>query len=383
MSPVVLEKTDRSSAWAMLVAAALAFLALSQASKKPSQNYEDFALGELTTSIFPEVDGFPVHTSELANVPSLVSGWKARGQHPVVLWLGNSQLHAINQAEHGARPVSIRCFERFQPLAVDVLTFSVPNANFQEHYVLLENLRQQLPIKTIILPIVFDDFRESGIRDSLAPALDDAATQFALQDSETGRRLITECAPIQSSSDHLPQNGFVTLQDRSEEAIDFWLAEHSRIYAARGQMRGAIVTELYLLRNRIFGITSQSVRRKIPGRYALNRAALVAILESARQLNMKVITYIVPLRQDVASPYDRNEYTAFKDDMKLVTSNHCAQFNDLDSLVAGELWGKMSDIQGNGEGFDFMHFQEEGHALLAKEIGNLLISSLPSREALP
>ena len=37
-----------------------------------------------------------------------------------------------------------------------IITFSQPNANLQEHYVLFEYLRHRLPVRTLILPLVFD-----------------------------------------------------------------------------------------------------------------------------------------------------------------------------------------------------------------------------------
>ncbi len=56
---------------------------------------------------------------------------------PVTLWLGNSQIHAINRFSPGEETASPELHRLFFRLNHYFLTFSQANANLQEHYLFL------------------------------------------------------------------------------------------------------------------------------------------------------------------------------------------------------------------------------------------------------
>ncbi|TWU47521.1 hypothetical protein Poly51_53210 [Rubripirellula tenax] len=348
-------------------------------------NLEEFALGAETTSFFPVHDGFPIHISKREEVPQWIAGWESRGERTVVLWVGNSQLHAINQASADARPASIRVFSSLTKDDVDVLTWSVPNANPQEHFLIFESVRSMLPIQQFVLPVVFDDFREVAVRSVLHPLMNESATELALKKTEIGRKILEEnkTASNDSGTDSTEQEPSLSLQQRSEAALGSWVRDRSRLYAERTRLRGEMFISIYKYRNWLFGIDSQTVRKQIPAAYKLNRDALVALLESAAANNIKVLVYVAPLRSDITTPYDPTEYADFKSDMAKCVASHGAHFADLDSLVPGECWGQMDDIQGNGSGYDFMHFQEAGHELLSGQIGELVSQGISEKDGKP
>ena len=358
--------------WAILavcIGLICAIIGLQFASLQPETQFEDAALGSESVRVVLDYEDAPIHITDASEIPEFVRGWYERGKHPVALWLGNSQLHAINQPGIDARPASIRTFEALNQKGLDVLTFSIPNANLQEHYMVFEHFRELLPIDILILPVVFDDFRETGIRPSLHSLLKTTATHASLSRTKVGRQLLLEVSGSSDSTDSAEkQQPALSIQETSEKWLDDWCSRNSHIYASRLQMRGSLFLELYYLRNRVFGINSQSVRRKIAGRYAMNLAALIAMYDTATAADIKVITYIAPLRQDITPPYDLAEYVEFKLEMQRLAAEHEVAFVDLDKLVEGGLWGQMGDVQGTGSGYDFMHFQEGGHALLAEEI---------------
>lgn len=336
----------------------------------PKQNFEEFAQGELTTSIFPRRNDFPIHISDSDEFENLKAGWIARGERPVLLWLGNSQLHAINQAKTNSLPASSLLFDSLDEMGFDLLTWSLPNANLQEHYVIFEHVRHVLPVRNLILPVVFDDFRETSIRQSLTPLFDEK-TKSALITTELGRRLLDSNEQIELERSEATSESF---QDQSEAFLDGLASQLSEVYAARAHLRGTIFAEAYLLRNRVFGIDSQTVRKMIPGRYSLNFSALQNILSAASESGIKVIVYIAPFRKDVKSPYDKIEYAAFKKEVLSLKYSNLALL-DLDPIVPGELWGQMEDIQGEGAGYDFMHFRDEGHKLLAEELRQAILQT--------
>lgn len=328
--------------------------------------FEELALGKSTISFFPEVDEYPIHISDPDELESLMTGWEQRGSRSTVLWLGNSQLHAINQANSESAPASAKIFDEFDRRGIDVLTWSFPNANLEEQYLAFEHFRAKLPMKAVILPVVFDDFRESGVRDSLTTLFDSRDTCQALAQTSCGRSLLKgqEGDPVVDADD--------SLQQKSEEAVESWLASQSKTFENRGELRGLLFSYAYVMRNRAFGITAQSVRKKIPGRYALNMDALQSLLKVAVSAGIEPLVYVVPLRQDVQTPYQPEQYRLFKDEIRQLVESHDCRLADLDELVPGQFWGQMADVQGGGKGFDFMHFQEDGHRLLATEVADNL-----------
>ena len=107
----------------------------------------------------------------------------------------------------------------------------------------------------------------------------------------------------------------------------------------------------------------------MPGRYSINMQSLQAIMHSANQKDIKVLVYIVPVRDDVTVPYDLSEYKKFKSEVELAAKNESARFINIEGLVPVKLWGsKDSTTIGVVKELDFMHFKAKGHKLLAERL---------------
>lgn len=356
----------------VLLGGTIGIAGLHRFSKGERTRFDELALGELTTSVFPVADGDPIHGENIDSVAPVLSGLRKRGSDESIIWLGNSQLHAINEAGPKAEPASALLYRRLAPRGVQLLTFSQPNANLQEHYVLYEYLRTRVKIRCLLLPVVFDDFREAGIRAGLAPALSDPAVRAKLSATAVGRQIL-ELNANAVSGDAKGSNSDLggvqdTTQELSERLLNDWLNRHAPLWEARPELRGRLLQSLYQWRNRALGISAQTKRHVIRGRYDLNMAAFAAILDDAQRDHISVLTYVVPLRTDVETPYDEAEYQAMKSEVERLSADKGARFADFQDVVPGEYWGLMADQKGAGKGYDFMHFQEPGHALLASAI---------------
>lgn len=292
----------------------------------------------------------------------------------------NSQLHAVNQAGEGAEPASAKLFRSIDGRVAPLLTFIQPNANLQEHYIFFEYLRHHVDIDVLLLPVVFDDLRETGIRIGLTKALQDPVSNTAISATEVGLNILNANQDMARPDAKEPElNGSrSTFQESSEEVLNGWLEQRSALWAARAEIRGQIMNGLYQFRNRFFCITSQSKRKQIPGRYSLNMKALETLLRVAQAEVIPVVIYIVPVRNDVQTPYVESEYVDFKKQVAILAGETEAIFVNLEGLVPGDLWGSTSDAQGKGEGLDFMHFQEAGHELLAKALEGKLLELVRS-----
>lgn len=361
-------RPDASAAWRFIgvltgVVISLAVLALFFSG--PRTRFEDAAILD-GSSFYAVVDGVRIHCTTLLDAPECIDGARRHHAQSTVLWLGNSQLHAINQFTPGDTSATELLHRRLAETGDYLVTFSEPNASLQEHLVLFAYLLPRLSPRALILPVVFDDFRESGIRRELLPALEDPQTVAALAGSAEGRRLLGEKTRGGESSDDFAGLR-ATLQERSERTLNDWLTAHWSLWADRPEARGQFFVFLYDARNTLLGIRPTTVRKLIPARFAENRAALQAIVDVAARAGVRVYLYIAPIRNDVSPPYDAREYAQFKVQLTAdFLHNPDVTFADLENVVPNRYWGTKTATSLGGEPeYDFMHFQSAGHRFFA------------------
>lgn len=311
--------------------------------------------------------------SNIEWIKSLVSDYR---EHPTraqgsckpftILWLGNSQLHFVNQAKVGdhVSPYWLRnsldCPATTVPLGV-----SLPNANLQEHYVLEEYVTARVPVDLIFIAICFDKLRNDGLRAEFASVLDQP-DRANLSKNAIGREMLLLAAKdwkeAYEEEENTGLNGFA--QKYIEDRLDARLVRLSPLWAARSNLRSLVLVDLYHLRNAILGIRGTTVRKVIPVRRQRNMQALEALLNNAQARNIRVVVYIQPIRQDIPIPYDRAEYEAWKRDLAVMVPQHGATLLNLESLVPGSEWGVFDSTVG----VDFMHFRNQGHKLVAEAL---------------
>lgn len=366
-------------AFSLGLTVAFASLALVFSGKKT--DFEDAAaMGAETTTVMPSVEGHKIHCYDSRDAEDCISGAKARKAERSVLWLGNSQLHAINQWKNGETNASAILFESLKKAGLDLITFSQPNANLQEHDTLFEYLRQQLPVKVLILPLVFDDTREDGLRPEVERLAHGVMSALNSVKTNTGK----DTLEAQTAGTHGHETSGIsdTLQERVELILNNSLTQHSRLWEARPEMRGWIFNQLYFLRNTLFGIKPTTKRKLILGRYIKNLAALENILSTAAEADIAVVMYVAPIRNDVEIPYLADEYQKFKSDARDLAEKYRAVLANLENLVPKEHWGHKDATSMDGEAeLDFMHFQAGGHRLLAAEMAELVLRAIADRKA--
>jgi hypothetical protein len=280
-----------------------------------------------------------------------------------ILWLGNSQLHFIENFEKGqhAAPFLLRealdCPETTVPLAV-----SLPHANLQEDYVLYHIVRRRLPVSAIIIQLSFDDLREDGLREDLGLLLE-PADRTALKSSALGLGILTKAESQWQGRDG-GENAALTgfLQKKLEDSINAVLTARWQLWADRKWLRTRLYVDIYEVRNVVLGIRPTTIRKLIPQRYADNMSALGTLLQEAAASGIRVIPYIAPIRQDLVSPYDHGEYLSWKQDVARLALANGSSVLDLAALVPATEWPPAS------ESADFNHFKVGGHKLLANAL---------------
>ena len=301
--------------------------------------FEDLALGKETKTILGFVDDVQIHCHNLYDIKPCLVGYDRKGfERPITLWLGNSQVHAINQYQSGEETAVPRLHYQLQQQGQYLLTFSQPNASLQEHYLLFSYLLGHFPIKKLVLPVVFDDMREDGVRTTLVDALKDQNTRGILQVTPVGQNLLSNYGDQDAAgNDMLALDN--TIQEYTEKWLNNMFEEIWPLWGERAVLRGKFLGSLYLFRNWALGIKPTSTRRMIRGRYAKNREAYVEILDLAVKRGVDVLVYVVPLRNDVKIPYNLDEYSSFKIEMKSIATHRSVHFADFEGLVPNELWG--------------------------------------------
>lgn len=356
---------------------------------------DKFALGDNNISGSGKVDGERVHCYYFTDTKECLNNFKNQSIKNVIIWLGNSQLDAINQFKQGDETASINLHKKLREQNKYLITISQPNANLQEHYLLFSNLLNELKIELLILPLVFDDMREDGIRPELKDAFKNKFTLNNLNHSKIGKKIINDYADEiinkndNNNSIYQPKNNLnensredlsfldTNLQKRVEKFLDNKLKSLWSIWKKRDDIRGYLFTKLYQIRNWVFNIKASTTRKLIPAYYNKNIESYKAILSLANKNKIRILPYIVPLRNDVKIPYDINEYSKFKNDILLISKKNNIDLFNLENLIPGEYWGtKNSTNISSKEELDFMHFRKEGHMLLAEKIYSLLFNDI-------
>jgi hypothetical protein len=367
--------TERADAIRVVLCCLLAvfILAAGQGYQNAPISAEELALGKGTVSVEGVIEGRVIHCHDVDDLEPCIANARsaASAGQRLIVWLGNSQLHAINQYTAGEQTAPTLLHQQRLSAGDYVIAISQPNANLQEHFLLFTYLLARLPVAHLILPVVFDDMREDGVRERLLPAINHKRVHESLQRTEVGRLILEHKKSESLDDDVAGLKG--TPQQITEQWFERQLQKTFDLWSYRPEMRVLVFSSIYKFRNWLFGITPSSKRRVIPGIYKKNEKALDAILALADSNNVSVTTYIPPLRNDVAIPYDVLQYDQFKAKIAVLADERGSDYRDLGDLVPGQLWGaKGSTTFGEKQELDFMHFQAGGHELLSRELHRAL-----------
>lgn len=337
-------------------------------------NFEDAGLGYDTFRYTAQKGGYPIHIVEMDSLRNLKEGVdNFDSSKPVILWLGNSQLHGVNQYKQGDQNAIGYLHDSLILLHRYAVAFSLPNANLLEHYVLLKYLSGDIKIDQLIIPVFFDDTREAGLRTDL---LRDSIKYRVVDKGDTtlkGLAITGAYASVKTgnSTDADMKALNATTQERVEKYLNDRMNEASSIWASRADLRSMIIYDyLFKLRNFVFNITPNTKRKLIPLRYNQNMDAFKAICRLCHENNIKLMVYIPPIRNDAEQPYIQEEYQRFKRDLEDYSNAYGFSLHNYENIVPAEYWGlKKSTSLGEGKmELDFMHFQGVGHRLLADTI---------------
>lgn len=334
---------------------------------------DQIALGDVAMAVPCSFEGRRINAWRLTDYP-IVYPSSSDGTEEEWLWLGNSQLHAINQPTADDRTAPAVASEL---CGFPVFGLSLPNATLVEHLAVIEWAIPRRRPSWVILAVCYDDLRNDEYRPgwtALAKAEGDFIARLDARPActELTKQIAQEEGPSTIDLQKTSVGGessilgvrFLaeSLQDKSETRLGEFASEHFPVWRDRDQMWARVLAEAYHFRNFVFGITPQTKRKMIPTRYAKNMAALREVIEKFDGSGTRLLVYVCPLRFDIEPPYVMADYETWKRELKAEVETRGSCFADLDRVVPGGDWGTF------GKSLDFMHFQGKGHRLLGAAV---------------
>lgn len=297
-----------------------------------------------------------------------VAAYRAAGSGRSVLWLGNSQLAAVNRIQPSDRNAPALLHERLAARGRYLVTYAVPNANLAEHILTIEAVLPAYHPDVVILPVCYDDIRELGVRADVAELIDQPGLRARLGASGYGRQVLAAAGMPTDGGSAAAKDDPRSVRPKVEAALVGALEEHSDLWAQRDSMRGMLGFAIHILRNKMLGINSQTKRAVDPTLYRERMTMLNGYLADLRARGVRVMLYVPPYRQNVSGPYVEGDYAAFKSELAAMATRNGVDYADLDAVVPGPEWGMVTDSLFGFQEYDFMHFTGYGHRRLAASI---------------
>jgi hypothetical protein len=220
-----------------------------------------------------------------------------------------------------------------------------------------------------------DDLREEGIRFAFFSEL--YKDQFKTDGLTKTAILANQIINSNKNSLSKSSSEMITFQDKSEKCLNDFLNKKTSFWKQRENVRGNLFNWLYMLRNTIFGIRPNTIRRMIPITYKKNMQALDDILKLCKYHKIRVYMYIPPIRSDVPWPYDKLEYEIFYKDVNRIGDKYqIRDVPDYSKIIPGKYWGYKDPTNFiDKREIDYMHFKYEGHKILADTLTKFLLKN--------
>ena len=360
------------SPWLPIVVSMLVAVGLLHVGRLKVIKLGEAALGGQTAEVLGEDSGLRFTCSDATDTEICENAYERAGRPPAILWLGNSQNFAINRYQPGDQLAVSVVHRWLKDRGSWLVSYTQPNANFYEQAIGFEAMARRYNTRLLILPVFMDKLREQGVRDSVAAFMNQPSTADLVRRSPEWPGLAPVLTQRGQTEGQLPTDR--TIQARVEEQFEALLSRYVPIWRDREILRGNLEMAMNTLRNKALGIHSYTKRPVDPGVYAEKMQMLQNILESAKHLNIRVLLYIPPYRQDISGPYDNAQYSQFKRDVSSLAEQYEADCVDLTALVPGPQWATVVDHLFGFEEPDFMHFTAEGHRRLAGAIQSRLLN---------
>ena len=285
----------------------------------------------------------------------------------LVTLVGMSQMYAINDRKAGDATISEHLDNFLSPHKVRAFGVAAPNLSNEEALFLFETLASAPATKpaVFIYGLCFDKFRNVDLRPEYQMLLRDLpkvaekwrkhGMDGSAQFPRAGRKMMATLAAARTKQS-------VGAGGRLEERLRDFAAHAMPIVSSRKEVSSFLQLQLFLGRNWLFNVKPTSKRPVIASRYELNWEFLKLLSMRAREENVHLVLYVIPLNPQAENPYITTQYELFKRNLALFCNQEGIPFANFENVVPSQCWGEFMG------GADFKHFRGEGHHMTAEAI---------------
>ena len=300
-------------------------------------------------------------------VAATAMDWHKQG-NKVLLWMGASQLHSISAARDGEQIAVVHANEQAarRSARTRYVQLSYGNANPHELLGVYLLARQEgFRPDGVIVGVIYDDFREPGIRREISPAID---PKLQLAGGAGVDGLATEIA---SRSDVTVTSPVVrnAMEGTPQETIEVFLVQFLEHYWPGYENRQRLKGMLQIAwKQEVARIVLGGERRSSVIVDAAAEEYGMQAFESLRRLTARdgipLYIYRAPLRRKADFSYYRDsDYRAFSARMESWCRANGIAYRDFDRLIPDQLFGLT-----NSGLPDYFHFEEPGHEILGRAV---------------
>jgi hypothetical protein len=315
---------------------------------------------------------------DLSAVKKSFQSFRGRG-YRVVLWLGASQIHAINRLTPGDRLAVEFANQRAEARGERLvyLQVSSPNANFHDLLAMDLALKQAgLKPDWLAVAVVYDDLSDTEVQDNslalLGPLSEDLVRLGGqgVKDLQQEQQKLREAKAKGEEKTPVERNATA---GTPQERLEAFLTRGLERWWPGFQYRNLLQAKLLVMGDALIA----GFRGGIEGRRApaitgemesYNLAALDSLVRIARADGGRVFLYQQPHRPGEKVFYhDRKAYDAFFVSLQKRYAGQGVYYADLETLVPPEYWG----LTNSGK-HDVFHFTVAGHERLGRAVDDFL-----------
>jgi hypothetical protein len=336
-------------------------------------------MGMNTTGHTAYLDGRPVSSGDGLESMLETFRWLERRDGVIALWLGASQLHAINDY-HPGDELAVHYLNESAQQRDSNLTFllaSMANGSLQDLLMIYLHCRSLgLTPDWLMVAVVYDDLREDNNRRGLmrrvgaiphdviamgGEGVDMIARKVAAADEPDAK-----AAPVErNATAGTPQEA---LESALVTGLQATLPGYE--YANRVSARISIRTRM-LLADIMSGMLKQRRAPPIPAAQAqVNHEALLSLVRLARADSVRVLLYRQPHRPGERPFYHkRRDYDAYYGRIAALADSLDGVYAiDLETIVPARYYGRT-----NSGRPDAFHFTDAGHRILAEHLNEFFV----------
>ena len=286
-----------------------------------------------------------------------------------VFHIGNSQSQSVNQLKDGQTNL-IGITSNLIEEKYNFFAHTMPNMGLMEYWLVLNYWNSKVKLDYLVVPVFFDDMRESEIRSDFISKIIEDNFQIPFNDTISQKinlNVSSEFSEIDTENEMFGKTVERHLNNLLSDNIFFW--------DIRVRMKQLVYVSLYNLRNTIFNIKPTSKRKMLKSAYINNIKTLNLIIRYCHFNNIKLHIYIPPIRNDYEIPYDLEEYGLFKSFLKNICNKEGVGFSNFENIIPNQFWGLKNSTNINSDlELDFMHFQYDGHKILSDSIAKKILN---------